>query len=163
MAPLDILFNPSGTAAWITFHGSWNRDEPSGYKLSVVRFANGEPTEPSNSTTALLDVVTNQNNSVCPSGCFRPVALAWDSKGRLFMSSDATGEIYAIYPNDGSPTASVGSNSTTSLPNATYPATSTSPSSAPAASSTTMTGNAVSSVASMSFFAISTAMLAIMI
>lgn len=23
MAPLDILFNPDGTAAWVTFHGSW--------------------------------------------------------------------------------------------------------------------------------------------
>ena len=23
MAPLDIKFNKNGTAAWITFHGSW--------------------------------------------------------------------------------------------------------------------------------------------
>jgi glucose/arabinose dehydrogenase len=23
MAPLDIKFNPNGTAAWVTFHGSW--------------------------------------------------------------------------------------------------------------------------------------------
>ena len=26
MAPLDILFNEAGTAAWITFHGSWDSD-----------------------------------------------------------------------------------------------------------------------------------------
>ncbi|QIX02148.1 hypothetical protein AMS68_007665 [Peltaster fructicola] len=147
MAPLDILFNPSGTAAWITFHGSWNRDVPSGYKLSVVKFANGEPTEPSTTTTSLLDIVTNQNNSACPNGCFRPVGLAWDSQGRLFMSSDSTGEIYAIYPSDGSPASTVGSNSSTSLPNATTPATSSSPTSSTSPSASSTTSAATSSVA----------------
>lgn len=30
MAPLDILFNDEGSAAWITFHGSWDSDVPVG-------------------------------------------------------------------------------------------------------------------------------------
>lgn len=30
MAPLDILFNDAGTAAWVTFHGSWDTDVPVG-------------------------------------------------------------------------------------------------------------------------------------
>ncbi|KAI5369238.1 putative soluble quinoprotein glucose/sorbosone dehydrogenase [Septoria linicola] len=101
MAPLDMLFTEDGSTAWISFHGSWNRDSPIGYKLAYVDFANGEPTEASDSTTALKDVMTNMDTSACPGGCFRPVGLAWDSQGRLFMSSDSTGEIYVITRTDG--------------------------------------------------------------
>lgn len=96
MAPLDIKFNSAGSQAWITFHGSWDRSEPSGYKVGTVRFDNGEPVEPSTSNTALTDIVSNQDNSRCPRNCFRPVAMAWDRQGRLFFSSDSTGEIYVI-------------------------------------------------------------------
>ena len=35
MAPLDIEFNASGTEAWVTYRGSWDRTDPVGYKLSV--------------------------------------------------------------------------------------------------------------------------------
>ena len=105
MAPLDIKFNPTGLTAWITFHGSWDRNAPSGYKLSAVEFAQGSPVEPSDSTTALIDVMTNANNSNCPDQCFRPVGLAWDSQGRLFMSSDATGEIWVVTQDSGNSTA----------------------------------------------------------
>ncbi|KAF2654383.1 soluble quino protein glucose dehydrogenase [Lophiostoma macrostomum CBS 122681] len=101
-APLDLKFNSNGSAAWVTFHGSWDRDEPIGYKLAVISFENGQPTEPSNSTTAAIDIVTNPDLSKCPDQCLRPVGLAWDSQGRLFMSSDSTGEIYVITRSDGS-------------------------------------------------------------
>lgn len=30
MAPLDILFNDAGTAAWVSFHGSWDSNPPVG-------------------------------------------------------------------------------------------------------------------------------------
>lgn len=95
-APLDIKFNDSGREAWITFHGSWDRTDPVGYKLSLVQFENGEPVDPSTSTTAAVDILANQNLSACPDNCFRPVGLAFDSQGRVFMSSDASGEIYMI-------------------------------------------------------------------
>lgn len=120
MAPLDVKFNSEGTAAWVTFHGSWyvqyfselipmyltvcsaltglprNRDEPIGYKLSVIAFSNGSPTAPPNSTTAAVDILSNRDVSRCPDQCFRPVGLAWDKQGRLFMSSDSTGEIWVV-------------------------------------------------------------------
>lgn len=96
MAPLDLKFDTNGTQAWISFHGSWNRDDPIGYKVSVVDFANGEPVDASDSMTAATDIVKNADDSVCPDNCFRPVGLAWDANGRLFMSSDSTGEIYVI-------------------------------------------------------------------
>lgn len=42
------------------------------------------------------DVLANADNSACPDHCFRPVGIAFDDQGRLFMSSDASGEIYVI-------------------------------------------------------------------
>lgn len=96
MAPLDIKFNTAGTEAWISFHGSWDRTEPIGYKVGAVQFKDGDPVENSTSTTALVDIVKNQNDSNCPDQCFRPAGLAWDKQGRLYFSSDSTGEIYVI-------------------------------------------------------------------
>jgi hypothetical protein len=80
-----------------------NRDNPVGYKLFAVEFANGEPVEPADSADAAINILTNADNSDCPSACFRPVGLAWDEQGRLYMSSDATGELYVITRADGTP------------------------------------------------------------
>lgn len=97
MAPLDLKFNNSGREAWITFHGSWNRAVPVGYKLSVVAFTeDGEPVDDPQSKTAARDIFANTDESRCPSNCFRPVGIAFDSQGRIFMSSDTSGEIYLI-------------------------------------------------------------------
>lgn len=69
-----------------------------GYKLSVVDFngTTGDPLAKSDSNTAALDILVNADNSKCPKNCFRPVGVAFDSQGRLFMSSDASGEIYVV-------------------------------------------------------------------
>ncbi|KAL9069475.1 MAG: hypothetical protein Q9161_005526 [Pseudevernia consocians] len=97
MAPLDITFNNSGSDGWVTFHGSWDRTDPSGYKVSLISFgANGEPVAPANSDTSYTDIFANANNTACPGNCFRPVGLAFDSQGRMFISSDASGEIYVV-------------------------------------------------------------------
>lgn len=79
-------------------------------------FANGEPTSPSTSRTGAIDIVSNQDTSSCPENCFRPVGLAWDSRGNLFMSSDETGEIYVVLREDGTATSSAGSNATGTIP-----------------------------------------------
>jgi len=101
-APLDIKFTREGDMAYVTSRGSWNREQPDGYRVFALAFENGGPTEPANSTEAILPVFSNEDNSGCPDGCFRPVGLAWDSKGRLFVSADASGEIYVITKEDGS-------------------------------------------------------------
>jgi hypothetical protein len=49
--------------------------------------------------------MSNPTITNCPSKCFRPVGLAWDSKGRLWMTSDSTGEIYVLQKQSGTPTA----------------------------------------------------------
>lgn len=73
-----------------------DRTDPVGYKLSVIPFQNGEPLAAPDNNTAVTDIFANVDNSVCPQNCFRPVGIAFDSKGRLFVSSDATGEIYVV-------------------------------------------------------------------
>ncbi len=73
-----------------------DRTDPSGYKVSLVSFANGEPVAPANSNMSYSDVFANADNAACPDKCFRPVGLAFDSQGRMFVSSDASGEIYII-------------------------------------------------------------------
>ncbi|KAF2019529.1 soluble quino protein glucose dehydrogenase [Aaosphaeria arxii CBS 175.79] len=97
-APLSVGFNRNSTAAYITFHGSWNRQPPDGYRLSKVSIdpATGMPTEPSTSSTAAINVMSNPSNGNCPSKCFRPVDLAFDAKGRLFMTSDSSNEVWVI-------------------------------------------------------------------
>lgn len=44
----------------------------------------------------MIDVLANADESICPDHCFRPVGVAFDDQGRLFMSSDASGEIYVV-------------------------------------------------------------------
>lgn len=80
-----------------------DRSPPVGYKISAVQFdpSTGSPLAAANSTTAAIDIVANQNITACPGACFRPVGLAWDSQGRLFFSSDATGEIYVVARTNG--------------------------------------------------------------
>lgn len=73
-----------------------NRNPPDGYRLARIAFKNGQPVEPSTSTTAAVDILTNADLSKCPGGCFRPVAAAIDKNDRLFMTSDSTGEIFYI-------------------------------------------------------------------
>lgn len=97
-APLDIKFDASGTAAYVAFHGSWNRDVPVGYSLGMVRFdaGSGEPTEGRESREAVVQVLGNGEVRGCPEGCFRPVGVAVDGEGRVFMTSDATGEVFVV-------------------------------------------------------------------
>lgn len=64
--------------------------------MSTIAFANGEPVAPADSNASYTDVFANEDNSACPKGCFRPVGMAFDSQGRLFVSSDLSGEIYII-------------------------------------------------------------------
>ncbi|OBS22570.1 hypothetical protein FPOA_08906 [Fusarium poae] len=95
LAPLDIKFL-DGSAAYIAFHGSWNRNPGDGYRVSKVDFSNGQPVSASDDAKAEVPLVWNNDNTKCPSGCFRPAGLAFDKAGRLFMTSDSTGELYVL-------------------------------------------------------------------
>ncbi|KAJ6437856.1 glucose/sorbosone dehydrogenase [Purpureocillium lavendulum] len=109
-APLDVKFTQDGSNALISFHGSWNRKNPTGYRIALVAFnkATGQPSAAHDSMTAAVDVLSTPDLANCPDGCFRPVGLAWDSKGRLWATSDSTGEIFVLNQNG---TADDGGNS----------------------------------------------------
>jgi glucose/arabinose dehydrogenase len=101
-SPLDMKFDGKGENLYITLHGSWNKEDPVGYSVSVIKFgADGQPIEASASTNALTPILSNSDTSGCPGFCFRPVGLAWDRNGRLYMTSDNTGEIYIITKSGG--------------------------------------------------------------
>jgi len=89
-----------------------DRSDPVGYKLSTVAFASGSPVAAADSQTAAVDIMANADNSKCPDQCFRPVGLALDSKDRVFMSSDATGEIYVLVKTGASATTTSGASPT---------------------------------------------------
>ncbi|KAI9795587.1 MAG: hypothetical protein M1835_005499 [Candelina submexicana] len=104
-APLDLKFTADGSEAYISFHGSWDRNGSVGYKVSMVKFADGKPVSPaSKSKTAITDIMSNPDVTKCGQivpyvwnkDCFRPAGLAFDKNGTLYMSSDETGEIWAI-------------------------------------------------------------------
>ncbi|KAF4954815.1 hypothetical protein FGADI_5010 [Fusarium gaditjirri] len=98
--PLDLIFNQNGTRAYITFHGSWDRSKAIGYNVAYIDFKNGQPVfNASQSINATKPIIFNKNNGKCPDRCFRPVSLAWDSKNRLFFSSDKSREIFVLYYN----------------------------------------------------------------
>ncbi|KAF2018953.1 soluble quino protein glucose dehydrogenase [Aaosphaeria arxii CBS 175.79] len=101
-SPIDLKFDTKGENLYLSLRGSWNKEDPVGYSVSVVKFgSDGQPTEGSTSTSALSPILSNSNTDECPGSCFRPAGLAWDKKGRLYMSSDATGEIYVITQSSG--------------------------------------------------------------
>ncbi|KAG9230707.1 hypothetical protein BJ875DRAFT_471416 [Amylocarpus encephaloides] len=114
-APLDIVFQPNGSEAYVSFHGSWNRDDPSGYTISSIPFSKGSPTAPANSSNSSRVIMANPENSRCPNACFRPVGLALDGAGRIFFTSDSTGELWVMAKTSGdTPTPSTTTSGTAS-------------------------------------------------
>jgi len=93
-APLGLVFYertqfpPSYRGgAFVAFHGSWNRMNPTGAKVVFVRFADGRPTGYSDFATGWLK-----------DGHYtgRPAGLAIDARGALYVSDDQGGMIYRI-------------------------------------------------------------------
>ncbi|KAF8458524.1 hypothetical protein BDZ91DRAFT_666010 [Kalaharituber pfeilii] len=108
MAPLDCKFdyfsgNPEAGGdggLWVTFHGSWNRDLPTGYKLSKIPFdaQTRQPVAGLTERKNYYDIMWNRDTMRCrQKGCFRPVGVVVDSAGRVWMGSDATGEIFMLW------------------------------------------------------------------
>jgi glucose/arabinose dehydrogenase len=110
MAPITNAFDPRGANLYTTFHGSWNRQPASGYKLLEIPFrqlesGNYDPVAARDARDFGVDVLAAQNVGNCQSSgltqstCFRLAGLAWDQAGtRLFVSSDnaSEGEIYVL-------------------------------------------------------------------
>lgn len=82
-APLGLAFDDE--YLFVAYHGSWNRSDPTGYK--IVRFDLKNNFVPSNFITGWL-----QGDSALG----RPVDLLFDTNGSLYISDDKAGMIYRV-------------------------------------------------------------------
>ena len=71
----------------MALHGSWNRKQPSGYKLVRIKFNDNNPTEVMDFATGWLN-----NNEVLG----RPVDVIVGTDGALYVSDDQANLIYRI-------------------------------------------------------------------
>ena len=95
-APMNFIFYKGNMfpkeykgTAFISFHGSWNRKTPSGYKVMNLTFENGKPQNASDFLTGFL----TDNGTKCFG---RPVGLVEMPDGALLLSDDHSGIIYRI-------------------------------------------------------------------
>ncbi|KAI1819796.1 soluble quino protein glucose dehydrogenase [Xylaria intraflava] len=101
-APLGCKFDAEFGNLFVAMHGSWDRQPPTGYKVVAVPFAQGPdgsyaPTAASWSNRGSIDVFYPPNEAQCSSStCIRPVGLAFDAFGRLYVTSDASGEVFLL-------------------------------------------------------------------
>jgi glucose/arabinose dehydrogenase len=94
-APLGLAFitNPKWPAEYandllVAYHGSWNRTTPTGYKLVRIRLgADG-------SYQGIEDFITGWFSNEKLYG--RPVDLVFGPDGRLYLTDDRAGLVYAI-------------------------------------------------------------------
>lgn len=81
---------------FVSFHGSYDRTNgQKGYKLSVIPMSGAQPTAKL-SQVGYVDIFGQKDLSSCPGKCIRPVDVKIDGFGRIFVSSDNTGEIFMI-------------------------------------------------------------------
>lgn len=95
-APMSFVFyrgtqfpEPYRHDAFITLHGSWNRSEPSGYKVVRLHFVDGRP-------AGFEDFLTGYFDAHEFSQFGRPMGLAVTPDGALLVGDDANGVIYRV-------------------------------------------------------------------
>ncbi len=92
-APLQFKFFNNTSEfrndALVTWHGSWNKKNPDGYKVQRIRFVNGKP-------VAAVDFLWGFLNKATGSRFGRPTGLVISNDGNVFISDDANGVIYRV-------------------------------------------------------------------
>jgi glucose/arabinose dehydrogenase len=96
-APINFVFLSKAAGfpadykddALISFHGSWNKRNPDGFKVQRIRFENGNPV----GTEDFLSGFLNKDGR---SRFGRPAGLTVSSKGMVYISDDANGVIYCV-------------------------------------------------------------------
>ncbi len=95
-APIDFKFLSSNNtpaqyknSGIVTWHGSWNRINPQGYKVQLISFKNGEPVDAKDFLAGFLS-----EDSKTTFG--RPAGIALANDCSIFISDDANGVIYKL-------------------------------------------------------------------
>lgn len=93
-APLGLTFSqaalpaPFTEGAFIGLHGSWNRQQPVGYKVVFVPFSGGKP------SGAPLDFVAGFQADGKTMG--RPVGVTLDPKGAVIVADDLSNTVWRV-------------------------------------------------------------------
>jgi glucose/arabinose dehydrogenase len=77
--------------AFVGLHGSWNRKPRSGYKVIFVPFANGKPS--GQPVDVLTGFISGEDEALG-----RPVGVAVDHKGALFVADDVGNTVWRVAP-----------------------------------------------------------------
>jgi glucose/arabinose dehydrogenase len=100
-APLGLLFYEGKMFPaeyqgnlFVTFHGSWNRHVPTGYK--VVRIKVNEQGEPQGPPEAFISGWLRPGEKKRGVWMGRPVGLAVGTDGAMYLSDDAAGVVYRL-------------------------------------------------------------------
>jgi glucose/arabinose dehydrogenase len=96
-APINLVFLAKANGfpadykddALISWHGSWNRKEPDGFKVQRILYENGIP-------VAAEDFLSGFLNKVARTRFGRPAGPAVSEKGMVYVSDDSNGVIYCI-------------------------------------------------------------------
>jgi glucose/arabinose dehydrogenase len=87
----ESLPNSLKDDALVCWHGSWNRKDPDGFKVQLIRFENGKPVKAE-------DFLTGFYNPGTRSRFGRPFGLAVATDGAIYISDDANGILYCVTP-----------------------------------------------------------------
>ena len=85
-ADVPAEYKTDGLVCW---HGSWNRSEPSGFKVQRIKFTNGRATGAEDFLSGFLSLDKRTRFG-------RPAGLIISAKGQVFISDDANGIIYCV-------------------------------------------------------------------
>lgn len=95
-APIDMKFYTASSFpdeyrndAFVVFRGSWNRKDPTGYKVARLKFESGKP-------AGFEDFLTGFLSHGGASYIARPAGLAIMKDGSLLVSDDTNGAIYRV-------------------------------------------------------------------
>lgn len=83
--------------AFVAFHGSWNRQPPSGYEVARVRFQNGQPVKIETFLSGFLVKLGPDRWGTIG----RPFGLAAMPDGSLLVGDDLNGVIYRVRATEG--------------------------------------------------------------
>ncbi|KAJ3043000.1 hypothetical protein HK097_001849, partial [Rhizophlyctis rosea] len=97
---------------FLALHGSVTNEVPKGYSVIRVPFKNSLPQQSSIETIfEVSDLVNQCKDEGTPKAftkCVRPVGLTFDNRGRLFVGSDSTNEIYMVHFGGGGSSSNAG-------------------------------------------------------
>ncbi|KAJ3039820.1 hypothetical protein HDV00_011728 [Rhizophlyctis rosea] len=86
---------------FLTVHGSVTSKTPKGYNVVRLPFSNGAPIQSRLETVFEVEnaatLCKDEGTPKAFTKCVRPVGITFDNRGRLFIGSDSTNEIYMVH------------------------------------------------------------------